>query len=346
MSSNTHDEARLTRYLLDELPDEDRERLEGAYFTDDAAFEQLLIAEQELIDAYVHGELSAAKRERFEKVFLASPRRQERVQFARVLAHTMSGAQVAETTRDAATTDDAATTRVAASPPRPSFFAALRAYGAVLRLTLATAAALVVIASISWLLVERARLRAELLQLRVEREALREREQELEKRIAAEQSQAKDVVEQLAQTPLPQRQEDDVVSRPSQGNTANSSKDKIVKPPTRPLIVSFTLTPGLVRSGGARTLNVPRNASHIVLRLNTDAGMYESYQAVIETADGRQVWRAISVRPSFATGRIISLPAVPTGDLPPNDYVLMLSGKLPDGRLESVADYSFKVLRD
>src|SRR4030095_79415 len=71
------------RYLLGTLSEEERDRFEEMYFSDDAAFEEVEIAEGELIDRYVRGELAKSDRARFEAMLAASPRLGERVQFAR-----------------------------------------------------------------------------------------------------------------------------------------------------------------------------------------------------------------------------------------------------------------------
>lgn len=75
----------LVEYLLGELPDKARDRLEERYFNDDALHEKLLAVEEELIDAYLRGELSAEQREHFESRFLCSEERREKVNFARAL---------------------------------------------------------------------------------------------------------------------------------------------------------------------------------------------------------------------------------------------------------------------
>src|SRR5262245_23868700 len=72
------------RYLLGTLSGEERDRFEEMYFSDDAAFEEVEIAEGELIDRYVRGELSNTDRVQFESVVTRSPRLVERVEFARV----------------------------------------------------------------------------------------------------------------------------------------------------------------------------------------------------------------------------------------------------------------------
>src|SRR5215470_8373346 len=78
-------EKKLARYLLRDLPEQERMEIEDRYITDGDIYEQLLVAEDELIDDYVRGELSARDRELFERNFLTSPGRRERVKSARTL---------------------------------------------------------------------------------------------------------------------------------------------------------------------------------------------------------------------------------------------------------------------
>src|SRR5687767_11043550 len=73
-------------YLLNRLSEEERISLETAFFSDNAQFEQLEIAEDELIDHYVRNELSDSDREQFDAALLTSPRLRERINIARALA--------------------------------------------------------------------------------------------------------------------------------------------------------------------------------------------------------------------------------------------------------------------
>src|SRR5262245_54260781 len=76
---------RAARYLLDELPEEDREAFEDEYFGDEQVYDELLAAEDDLIDRYCEGGLSAEQQQRFEERYLASAEGRERVEFARAL---------------------------------------------------------------------------------------------------------------------------------------------------------------------------------------------------------------------------------------------------------------------
>ena len=83
--SATPDAQSTRRYLLGKLAEADRDRLERRLLSDAAAYEQVLAAEEELIDEYVDGELSAADRRAFEERLLTVERIRARVGFARSL---------------------------------------------------------------------------------------------------------------------------------------------------------------------------------------------------------------------------------------------------------------------
>jgi anti-sigma factor RsiW len=79
-------EATLIRYLLGELPPAERDAFEDNYFEISDLREQVDAMEDELIDSYVRGDLTPTQRQHFERWFLLSPERQEKLKFARALA--------------------------------------------------------------------------------------------------------------------------------------------------------------------------------------------------------------------------------------------------------------------
>lgn len=85
------DDALLEGYLLGELSEEQRTRIELEYLKRPDALEQLAAVEHELIDAYVGDELPADRRRRFEAVLLPSAAIQRRVAFARQLSAYVAG---------------------------------------------------------------------------------------------------------------------------------------------------------------------------------------------------------------------------------------------------------------
>jgi len=85
LNGSTENDALLISYLLGELPEEEKRKLEEEYSIDDNLYEELQAAERDLIDSYVGRELSARERELFENYFLSSPARRQRLRFATAL---------------------------------------------------------------------------------------------------------------------------------------------------------------------------------------------------------------------------------------------------------------------
>lgn len=74
----------IRRYLLGQLEEPAREELE-LRMEDDLFYQHLLAAEDDLIDGYLAGELGTDERQWFERCFLVSERRQQRLEISRRL---------------------------------------------------------------------------------------------------------------------------------------------------------------------------------------------------------------------------------------------------------------------
>ena len=75
----------LRLWLLGLLPEQDSRSLEERLITDSEFYEELFIVEEELIDDYIAGRLSADERSAFESYFMNSPERQEQFRIANAL---------------------------------------------------------------------------------------------------------------------------------------------------------------------------------------------------------------------------------------------------------------------
>jgi hypothetical protein len=95
------DDRMLTQYLLGELTEEDAERLDELSVADDAVAARLDEMENQLVDAHVRGELSAAEESTFRSFYLASPARRAKVEFAAALAGATGAAADVTAARDA-----------------------------------------------------------------------------------------------------------------------------------------------------------------------------------------------------------------------------------------------------
>src|SRR5689334_11914636 len=85
------------QYLLGNLPEEQRLRMEEEFLRDDQRYEQLLALENELFYDYAQNKLSSGEREQFEKQFLSSERNRKRAILASALARELSEAAPVET---------------------------------------------------------------------------------------------------------------------------------------------------------------------------------------------------------------------------------------------------------
>ncbi len=75
----------IIAYLLEELPENDRERFEEECFAQESWPPQINLVEEELIDNYLRAELTPERRVRFEENYLTTEARHERVSIAAAL---------------------------------------------------------------------------------------------------------------------------------------------------------------------------------------------------------------------------------------------------------------------
>jgi hypothetical protein len=83
--TNFESDETLRRYLLGQLAEEGRERIEEQVMTNPGFEQRLHELEDELVDDYAAGALDPAAKQGFERLFLADPSRKRQVDFARAL---------------------------------------------------------------------------------------------------------------------------------------------------------------------------------------------------------------------------------------------------------------------
>ena len=94
--SHDYDDQRLIRYLLGTLTVGEAEELDELSMTDEDFAGRLRVVEDDLVDVYARGNLDADARTRFESRYLAVPGAHERLRFAEALAiHEKRGASSA-----------------------------------------------------------------------------------------------------------------------------------------------------------------------------------------------------------------------------------------------------------
>ncbi|MDT4955095.1 MAG: hypothetical protein QOJ02_3233 [Acidobacteriota bacterium] len=149
MQRDDEGQSLLRSYLLGELDPEPQQQLEQRLLADDEYFEALLIAEDEIIDQYLSGSLTSLEQEKFASIFLSTPERRQKLNFARALRKYIQ------------LNEPAGTISSDASEQSPSFWkrflpSFLRARHPALSFSLATALLLVLV-GVTWVAVKNLR---------------------------------------------------------------------------------------------------------------------------------------------------------------------------------------------
>lgn len=85
MVLNRNDRGTIRQYLLGQLAAEEQQALERRLLTEDDLFQELEVAEDELVDDFVAHKLAQAEREQFQQHFLTTPERVQQLTFAAAL---------------------------------------------------------------------------------------------------------------------------------------------------------------------------------------------------------------------------------------------------------------------
>lgn len=332
----------IDRYLLGDLPEERQAEVETRAFQDREYMQRILAAESDLIDEYVRGGLSDSERRLFQSRFLASAERRQKVEFAKALS-TVISVEAAEGVQSHAV----------ATRPRPglwtTFKAFLRGLNPAMSFSLAAAALLFMI-GISWVVIETARLRRQVAELRTEQQAGERDRQNLERQLADERARGEDLSSRL-QTEQRERERSEESARKLEREKEElAAKQSVPAPTAQPepsSVFSLALVAGVPRSGGARPkLVLPKSARLVQLQIGVEPGDdYKSFGVELNTQAGQRVLTRDNLAArSTRKGRTIIL-NVPARLLEAGQYELALKGVSTTGATEAVGYYYFEVLK-
>jgi hypothetical protein len=317
------------RYLLGDFTEEEKSRIEKAFFADDSQFDSLELAEEELIDAYIRDALSAEEQQQFRAKLLTSPRIAERVHFAKVLKEKVD-ASIFSADNNSTQVPSA----ISVSKPTSKWWGNIFPQQPVWRTAIAASFGLVLVAGLvlvfGWL-----RLRSESELLASERAALEQQKAEFEKRVREEQTRAEQANANLQRDQGSRAEELRPTDKPDEPK-------KIATDRNGPTILALTLSPGSLRSEGSRPELIARTDSTTAqLRLVLQGNDYKSYKIAIKGLNkNKVVFSRSGLKPRMTSDIILP---VPMKVLPPDDYTVSLYGLTGSGTSESVEDYYFRV---
>jgi hypothetical protein len=166
----------MKQYLLGAAPPAETERLDELSVSDGGIAERLQMLENDLVDAYVRGELSGQTLVQFNSFYLASPTRRQKVQFAQAL-RTVAERNMTRTAPSlvgrAASAERRGWRRVFAIPQRAGQWAVATATAALLLVTLT-----------GWLAIENRRLQGQRDAALADRRAAEQHARRLEAQLA------------------------------------------------------------------------------------------------------------------------------------------------------------------
>lgn len=341
MASRNYDNQQLTQYLLGALPEAQAEAFDELSFVDDDFVARLEAVENDLVDAYVRGEIAGRELAAFESHYLASPRRREKVAFAKSLQE-FAAQQIATLPVTATASEEVRAEQPVTKEP---WWRALVNFFSVPNLTLQwgmATAALVMLLAGGWFVWETMRLRGQISSSQTEFATLQQREKDLQTQIEQQRNANTKTLEQLNQELTRTQQQ---LAQLQQQELARQQA-KVELPNAESRLVQLELTPQLRGVGQASTLKVPVGTAFAVMQLETEDDDYQSYQAeVVSLAGDRLLWKSGKLKARLrGNAKIIDL-KVRANRLAPGEYVVRLKGVDASGQVEDIHRYAFKVVK-
>ena len=312
----------LKSYFLGTLAVEESERLEEQCAADAELTEQAQIVESELADDYLRGNLSADERRLFEENYLTTEARREKLRLAGNLWKVANENQL---------TDEKSAS---------SFWETLFANYRILTLSGLAAAIIFGAFGLFWL---NSNKNSEIVRQENINQAMN---LEVQNQLI-EAMQNANVVNQNLGIGIKYSNNSANSAEQNSQKTANNAASKpsetpeikSTPKPNAPILATFVLSPGTLRSEGEQSIKIASNTDKINLRLTLpkDAVKYQTYRAILKTADGETVFASPNLK-SFD----FSLSAA---KLENQTYIIFLEGQNAQNPAESVAEYSFRVRR-
>jgi hypothetical protein len=287
-------------------------------------FEDIDLAEEELIDAYVRNELPPEERKVFEKGLRTTPFLVNRLHFARLLAAAADRSAEAEVSTSRELEDFL--------PPRKSWWPFGLTWGPAVNLAFASCALVLVIGG-GGLLSAWITLRHESQQLAEQQKLFEQQKLELQKSASEQQLTVEQLKAQLRE--MQQKREAD------QQMIADLRQAQNQKPTApSPTIATLFLHPALRDSEREKELKLSAGTSRIRLQLAVASIDYRSFLVEVKNSQDKVIFEP-KVR-SPRSGKVVTV-TILSKFLPAGTYSLQLIGISPEGTSEPVGNYNFRI---
>lgn len=290
----------------------------------DQDFEEIQIAEEELIDAYVRDELSVDERKLLEKGLKNSSHLVDRLHFARLLADTADRAQ-GEVASDQQQQEFPPS-------PKPWWQFVLLGPQPALNLAFVSCALIVVVGGLGlvggWISLRRESQQLAEQQVEFERQKLELQKSASEQRLATDEIRA-----QLREEQLKREADQQLIAELQQAQNQKSV-------PSAATVATLFLLPASRAPENEKELRPPPGTSEIRLQLAVDSIDYRDFLVQVKNSQDREIFQQ-KIRPP-RSGKLITL-TVRSNVLPTGGYSLQLNGISAEGTSELVGNYSFRI---
>lgn len=330
--SLSHDFARdeqLVRYLLGLLTEEDTERLDALCLADDQMAGRLQAVENDLVDSFVSGTLAGPTLSQFQRIYLTSPRRLQKVRFAESL---LQVTQRPSALAEAEPAPRPAQVPGATAKPRARGGRWFERLVWPVNAGWGLAAATTLLVALGVLQYRTNRLRAELQVVQIEREALHQQARALAQQLGDQRVASAEAAREL------ERVRAALAEAMPSSSTASSSG-----PPQ--VLAAMLLQPLMRSTGPVPTLVVPAHARAAAFDLQLEPADFRQYQVTLrDPATNAIAWRSARLAPARSgPARTVSL-TVPVRVLKAQHYSFELSGLRDTGDREPLAGYAFRIV--
>lgn len=326
MSQKNTDNDSIKRYLLGEMSEEELGAVELRMLTDEDYYEQVRIADDELMHEFVNHELSAADRARFQTKVMSVPQRRQDLDFVKALDHYADKNRLQ--------------TVVPARPvvKPPSWSESVLAFFRRPAVGFASCVGLFFTVAVSlWLFRDNQKLRYELAQGPPQQTTL---QQELR----AEQEKNRLLSEDLnRERALREKADREVLALRNRGPEVVPPGPPSPEPDSG--IETFAIVlPGIREGGEGNKVSYSPAAKKVRLSIDLEANNYARYRVALKRNDAAGYAWSHPAEPVVVESGKITLPViVPTSVLPRAEYQLDVSGITSSGKSEPVNTYYFRV---
>lgn len=328
MKPDVEQETELRHYLLGDLPLQEQVLIEQRLFFDSAYAELAQVIEDDLIDDYLHGDLVASEREKFEHHFLDSPDHKADLRIAEALKENLD-AEDSRVISPLNLVEEQQAPPVVV-PPNKFFLTSLVKNKPAVWLALA-ATVLIILSIIAWIAIQ---------------SALSGKIQQYEAKDPQPAQTLPDNQQLPTPTPLgngPGDQKKQTVEQRNNNREKGKLPDKPRETPLQPIFA--TILPGNSSRGAGQTKILPSSftSEQVTLRLPLIAAKrYRQYRYELLRADSTIQTGDLKLQSDKEWGRVVLI-TIPAELLTKQSYQIKLRGRASDGTSSEETIYPFTV---